>query len=64
MAAEKQLGAGGSEPSKLLCEADCQSKLGSIEEVKTASGLRYRDIQVGKGPIPPTGYQAWSPPRS
>ena len=23
----------------------------------TASGLRYKDIIVGKGPSPPTGYQ-------
>ena len=46
-----------STPAKVLCDADCQAALKSVEEVKTASGLRYRDIRVGKGPVPPTGYQ-------
>ena len=47
--------------SKLLCGPDCQNDIKSIEETKTASGLRYKDIKVGAGPIPPVGYQVRRP---
>lgn len=43
---------------KILCDADCVSALDSAEMVTTASGLQYKDIKVGTGPTPPTGYQA------
>ncbi len=36
----------------VLCES-----AGGLPEQVTASGLRFRDIVVGKGPSPPTGYQ-------
>ena len=55
------MAAGQPQPEpKRLCEADCQAKLADIQEVKTASGLRYKDLIVGKGPSPPTGYQVSS----
>lgn len=44
--------------NKLLCDEDCLAKLDSIETQETKSGLKYKDIVVGKGPSPPTGYQA------
>lgn len=47
--------------NKLLCDEECQAKLDSLEMQETKSGLRYKDIIVGKGPSPPTGYQAWPP---
>ncbi|KAK9905529.1 hypothetical protein WJX75_001603 [Coccomyxa subellipsoidea] len=43
--------------NKLLCDEDCLAKLDSIEAQETKSGLRFKDIVVGKGPSPPTGYQ-------
>lgn len=46
--------------NKLLCDEDCLAKLDSIEAQETKSGLRFKDIVVGKGPSPPTGYQACS----
>ncbi len=46
--------------NKLLCDVECLAKLDSIEAQETKSGLRYKDIIVGKGPSPPTGYQACS----
>lgn len=52
--------------NKLLCDEECLGKLDGLETQETKSGLRYKDIIVGKGPAPPTGYQArchplWSP---
>jgi peptidylprolyl isomerase len=44
--------------NKLLCDDDCLAKLDGLETQETKSGLRYKDIVVGKGPTPPTGYQA------
>lgn len=44
--------------NKLLCDEECLAKLDSIETQETKSGLKYKDIVVGKGPSPPTGYQA------
>ncbi|CAL8472004.1 g11546 [Coccomyxa elongata] len=43
--------------NKLLCDEECLAKLDSIETQETKSGLKYKDIVVGKGPSPPTGYQ-------
>lgn len=47
------------EPEKILCEDDCVAALDKIATVKTESGLEYKDIVVGKGITPPTGYQVW-----
>lgn len=46
--------------NKLLCEGDCLTNLDAVETHETKSGLKYKDIVVGKGPSPPTGYQAGS----
>jgi len=53
------LAAGGLpvEEVKVLCDAACVSSLESIEMVTLPSGLQYRDLTVGKGPLPPKGYQ-------
>lgn len=45
------------EEGKVLCDQSCLSKLDSVEMVTTPSGLQYKDITVGKGPAPITGYQ-------
>lgn len=45
------------EPSKLLCDAECQAALAQVEKVKLPSGLQFQDIKVGTGPTPPVGYQ-------
>lgn len=42
---------------KRLCDEPCVTNLESKEMTTTASGLQYRDIVVGKGPQPITGYQ-------
>jgi hypothetical protein len=47
--------------NKLLCTEECQAQLESLETHETKSGLKYKDIVVGKGPSPPTGYQVWAP---
>ena len=47
--------------NKLLCTEECQARLDGLEMHETKSGLRYKDIVVGKGPSPPTGYQARHP---
>ena len=44
--------------NKLLCDEECLARLDSIETQETKSGLKYKDVVVGKGPSPPTGYQA------
>ena len=44
--------------NKLLCDGDCLAQLDAVETHETKSGLKYKDIVVGKGPSPPTGYQA------
>ena len=46
--------------NKLLCDGDCLANLDALETHETKSGLKYKDIVVGKGPSPPTGYQAGS----
>eukprot|EP00878_Enallax_costatus_P004569 GHUV01004810.1.p1 GENE.GHUV01004810.1~~GHUV01004810.1.p1 ORF type:complete len:207 (+),score=57.03 GHUV01004810.1:78-698(+) len=45
------------EEGKLLCDDSCLSNLESVEMVTTPSGLQYKDITVGRGPAPITGYQ-------
>ena len=42
----------------MLCDAACMARVDSLPETVTPSGLKFRDIAVGKGPTPPTGYQA------
>ncbi len=46
------------EQDRVLCDAECTEKLKGIEIVTLPSGLQYQDIVQGKGPSPPTGYQA------
>jgi len=41
----------------LLCDGDCAARINSAETVTTASGLQYKDLVVGTGPQPITGYQ-------
>ena len=41
----------------MICEADCQAKLEGLQTVTTSSGLKYKDIEEGKGTQPPVGYQ-------
>ena len=43
--------------NKLLCDEECLAKLDSLQTQETKSGLKYKDIVVGTGPSPPTGYQ-------
>lgn len=40
-----------------MCDAACMQGIDSLPETVTASGLKFRDIRVGRGPTPPTGYQ-------
>ena len=42
---------------RVVCDADCVKGLEGTELVTLPSGLQYKDIVVGKGPTPPTGYQ-------
>ena len=41
----------------VLCDAECVKALEGKELVTLPSGLQYKDVVVGKGPVPPTGYQ-------
>lgn len=43
----------------MLCDADCAADLdaGKFPLVELPSGLSFRDVRVGGGPKPPTGYQ-------
>lgn len=43
--------------SKLLCGPECMSTLDQIKMVNLPSGLQYREIKEGSGPIPPVGFQ-------
>lgn len=52
-----ELGA-ATETEKVLCDAECMARVNSLPETVTPSGLKFKDIAVGKGPTPPTGYQA------
>ncbi|KAF6138061.1 hypothetical protein GIB67_042966 [Kingdonia uniflora] len=40
-----------------LCDAACEKNLENVPMVTTESGLQYKDIQLGKGPSPPVGFQ-------
>ena len=44
----------------MICEADCQAKLEGLQTITTSSGLKYKDIETGKGPNPPVGFQVSS----
>jgi peptidylprolyl isomerase len=44
------------EPAK-LCDVDCEKELENMPTTTTASGLQYKEIEVGKGPTPPVGFQ-------
>ena len=43
--------------NKLLCDEECIAKLDGLQTEETKTGLKYKDIVVGTGPSPPTGYQ-------
>lgn len=43
--------------NKLLCDKECLAKLEGLQTQETKTGLKYKDIVVGTGPTPPTGYQ-------
>ncbi|KAJ9529995.1 hypothetical protein QJQ45_023221 [Haematococcus lacustris] len=45
------------EQIKGLCDTECLAALESKELVTLPSGLQFRDIQLGKGPSVPVGYQ-------
>ncbi|KAK1272013.1 hypothetical protein QJS04_geneDACA014200 [Acorus gramineus] len=40
-----------------LCDAECEKELENVPMVTTESGLQYKDIQIGRGPSPPIGFQ-------
>lgn len=44
------------EPAK-LCDVDCEKELENMPTTTTASGLQYKEIEVGNGPTPPVGFQ-------
>lgn len=44
-------------PPRVLCDDACMEALEAKEMVTLPSGLQYRDVVLGKGPSPPTGYQ-------
>lgn len=41
-----------------LCDSNCATKLDSLDAQHTESGMQYKDIKLGKGPAPPSGFQA------
>ncbi|KAL3141943.1 hypothetical protein ABBQ32_004593 [Trebouxia sp. C0010 RCD-2024] len=43
--------------SKLLCASECASNIDQIKTVNLPSGLQYKDIKEGTGPVPPVGFQ-------
>ena len=43
--------------NKLLCDEECIANLEGLQTEETKTGLKYKDIVVGKGPSPPIGYQ-------
>lgn len=42
---------------KLLCDAECERVLATVEATTQPSGLSYKDIKVGDGENPPIGFQ-------
>lgn len=45
------------EDVKGLCDPECTKTLDGKELVTLPSGLQYRDVLVGNGPMPPVGFQ-------
>lgn len=47
------------EPDFQICfqDEDCASALSGADVVTTGTGLKYKDLKVGDGELPPTGYQ-------
>ncbi|DBA78250.1 TPA: hypothetical protein ACH3X2_008204 [Trebouxia sp. C0005] len=43
--------------NKLLCNAECMKTIDDIKTVNLPSGLQYKEIKEGTGPIPPVGFQ-------
>lgn len=43
--------------SKLLCPSECASNIEQMKMVNLPSGLQYREIKEGTGPVPPVGFQ-------
>ncbi|KAI8463968.1 MAG: FKBP-type peptidyl-prolyl cis-trans isomerase [Monoraphidium minutum] len=43
---------------RVICDAECVSKLDTAQLVTTASGLQYKDVVVGSGPQAQVGFQA------
>ena len=56
-------GLADSMPTTPICDEDCAARLDSIETVTTSSGLQFKDLVVGRGPKPPTGFLARHPTR-
>lgn len=52
--------ASAAEDPKMLCDKDCTVTLEGKEMMTTKSGLQYKDLVVGTGPIPKVGYQVQS----
>ena len=50
--------------SKLLCASECASNIDQIKMVNLPSGLQYKDIKEGTGPVPPVGFQVTECSRS
>jgi len=43
--------------NKLLCNAECMKSIDDLKMVNLPSGLQYKEIKEGTGPIPPVGFQ-------
>ena len=43
--------------SKLLCNAECMRTIDDLKMFNLPSGLQYKEIKQGTGPIPPVGFQ-------
>ena len=43
--------------NKLLCNAECKKTIDDIKMINLPSGLQYKEIKEGTGPIPPVGFQ-------
>ncbi len=54
----RDLPAFAADSEAVLCDAACTKELETKELITLPSGLQYRDLKEGKGPMPPTGYQA------
>lgn len=56
-ASSASLGAGAPAEEKVLCDAACEAALKDAPLVELPSGLSYKEVTVGTGPTPPTGFQ-------